>query len=151
MKRYLIVLCLLVVSLGMANSAGATEVKITDPSDGSTVGQNIYVSGTSKEIPSGQNLSVMVYPLNVNLYYPQSAPIYIEPNGNWTTPVGVGSDGDRPGSRFKIFVILADENAQKEINGYLSDCAICNGPVCCPGMQLPDGANVSANITVIRQ
>ena len=70
MKHYILaIFCLLLISMGMASSADATEVKITNPQNGATIPQaSIDIEGTSKEILAGQALWIMVYPHGVNRY-----------------------------------------------------------------------------------
>lgn len=150
-KYVLAVLCLIFVGIGMANNANPTEVKITNPSNGATVSQSIDVEGTSKDIPAGASLWIMVYPHGVNRCYPQDNrdfPIVVMANGDWSTRAVIGSDIDS-GLEFKIFAVLADENANKAIIDYLDKCK-ANGSW--PGMEkLPDGAMPYDKVSVTRK
>lgn len=145
-------LCLLLLSMGIAYSADAVEVKITNPQNGATIPQaSIDVEGTSKEIPAGQTLWIMVYPHGVNRYYPQDQrdlPIVMMANGGWSGQAIVGSDSDS-GLEFKLFAVLADENANTAIIDYLDECK-ANGSW--PGMEtLPEGAMPYDKVSVTRQ
>lgn len=153
MKYYLpAIFCLLLLSMGMASSADATNVKITNPQNGATIPQaSIDIEGTSKEILAGQALWIMVYPHGVNRYYPQDKrdlPIVMMANGDWSTQAIVGSNMDN-GIEFKIFAVLADEKANKAIIDYL-DASRASGSW--DGLvQLPDGATIYDKVSVTRK
>jgi hypothetical protein len=153
MKHYLLaILCLLLVSMGMASSADASEVKITSPQNGATIPQaSIDIEGTSTDIPAGQALWIMVYPHGVNRYYPQDKrdlPIVMMANGDWSAQAIVGSDTDS-GLEFKLFAVLADEKAIKAIIDYL-DASRAKGSW--DGLvQLPDGATICDKVSVTRK
>ena len=152
MREYwLVSLCLLVLGFGTVCCAGATEVEITSPSDGDTVSMVEDLEGTSKDIPEGDELWIMVYPDGVNRYYPQDKrdlPIIPMANGDWTAKAIIGCETDH-GREFKLFAVLANETANAEILEYLDEC-IENGSW--PGLeQLPDGAEIYDYVTVIRE
>jgi len=135
----------------MAYSASSAEVKITNPSNGATVSKSIDVGGTSKDIPAGAALWIMVYPHGVNRYYPQDKrdfPVVMTANGDWSTKAVIGSDTDS-GLEFEIFVVLADEKANQAIIDYL-DKSKASGSW--PGMEpLPDGSMIYDKVSVTRK
>jgi hypothetical protein len=138
--------------MGMAYSADATEVKITNPQNGATIPQaSIDVEGTSEGVSAGQALWIMVYPHGVNRYYPQDKrdlPIVMMANGDWSGQAIVGSDTDS-GLEFKLFAVLADENANKAIIDYLDECKASES---WPGMEkLPEGAMPYDKVSVTRE
>jgi hypothetical protein len=153
MKKYLpISLCFLVLGLGTVCCAGATEVEITSPADGDTVsmiGEDI--EGTSKDIPEGYELWIMVYPDGVNRFYPQDKrdlPLIPMANGDWTAEAIIGSDPDH-GLEFKLYAVLANETANTEILDYLDRSREAGS---WDGLeQLPDGAEIYDYVTVIRE
>ena len=152
MRRYtLVILCLLLVSIGMAYSADATEVKITNPPDGATVSKNVDIGLTSKDIPVGQDFWICVYPIDVKRYYIQDkrhSPIVMTITGNQSTEALVGSDEDS-GMKFKLMTVVADRNAIRAIMDYLDQS---NARGAWNGLEkLPDGAKIFDEITVTRR
>lgn len=151
-KTVLAVLCLLIVSMGMTCSAASTEIKITNPQNGAIIPQaSINVEGTSKDVSAGQFLWLMVYPHGVNRFYPQDKrdlPIIMMANGNWSGQAIVGSETDS-GLEFKIFAVLANEDANQKIIAYLDKCRVDGS---WPGLvQLPDGATIYNGVSVTRK
>jgi hypothetical protein len=152
MRKYsLAILCMLLVSMGMAYSADATEARISYPPDGAIVSKNVEVGIISKDIPVGQQFWISVYPTGVKRYYIQDkrhSPIVKTITGNQSTEVLVGSNEDS-GMKFKLVTIIADRNAIKAIMDYLDQC---NAKGSWPGLdKLPIGAKVLDEITVTRR
>jgi hypothetical protein len=152
MRKYsLVILCILLVSIGLAYSADATEVKISNPPDGAVVSKNVEVTLTSKDIPAGQDFWICVYPIDVKRYYIQDkrhSPIVVTITGNLATEALIGSDDDS-GMKFKLFTIVADTNGIRKIMDYLDQC---NARGSWPGVEtLPDGAKIFDDITVTRR
>jgi hypothetical protein len=146
-KYSFIILCLLLVNIGIAYSANAQEVKITNPHNGDTVPRYIKVEGTSQDITAGQTLWIFVNPPGTKSYYPQGS-IEMTENGFWYTNAVVGGDS-YSGSEFKIFAVIADEKANKVIMDYLNRCRTDNS---WPGLRhLPDGTMTRDMITVKRR
>lgn len=144
------VLCVMLITMGVTYCAESTEIKITKPSEGSTVSQIVDVEGTSMDIPTGYELWIMVYPSVVNRYYPQDKrdlPIHIMANGDWLGKAIVGGSMDT-GLEFKLFVVLADESASNEVITYLDECKRRKS---WPGLEeLPEGAVAYDVVSVIR-
>ena len=65
------------------NAVGPKEsvVRITYPSDGATVEIREIVRGKSQNVPKEQAIWVVIYPHEVNRYYPQDYPADIQANG----------------------------------------------------------------------
>jgi hypothetical protein len=150
-KCTLVILCMLLASIGMAYSAGATEVKITNPPDGAIVSKNVDIGLTSKDIPAGQDYWICVYPIDVKRYYIQDkrhSPIGMTITGKQSTEALIGTDEDS-GIKFKLLAIVADKNAIKTIMSYLDQS---NARGSWLGLEkLPDGAKIFDEITVTRR
>jgi hypothetical protein len=150
-KYSLVILCLLLVSIGMAYSADAAEVKISNPPDGAVVSKNVDIVLVPKDIPAGQDYWICVYPIDVKRYYIQDkrhSPIVMTITGNQSTEALVGSDEDS-GMKFKLMTIVADKNAIKAIMDYLDQS---NAKGAWVGLEkLPNGAKISDEITVTRR
>lgn len=151
MRTYtLSVLCVMVITMSMTYCAESTEIKITKPSEGSTISQIVDVEGASMDIPTGYELWIMVYPNVANRYYPQDKrdlQIHIMANGDWLGKAIVGGSMDT-GLEFKLFVVLADESASNEIIKYLDECKLRGS---WPGLEeLPEGAVAYDVVSVIR-
>lgn len=135
---------------GLPPTAGTpTEVKITSPLDGALVGATEPVKGTVRGIPERNEIWIFVHPHTVNKYYPQRSSAVIQ-NGEWSlpSPVGIGSDND-DGKKFDIIAVLADKEAQEEINTYFKTCEESGQ---WPGMdEIPVSAKEYNRITVTRK
>jgi hypothetical protein len=125
-------------------------LKITYPVDASSVSQNEAVSGVSKNIPTGQQIWVIVYAHEANQFYPISS-IDTQPNGNWSSIITIGEANDS-GYSFDIIVALANQDAQNQINAYkiyAKNNYSTNDSY--PGMsELPSGLVTYDRITVTR-
>jgi hypothetical protein len=122
------------------------EISITYPSNSATVQMNEIITGTAKNIPDDQQLWIVIYPQSTYKYYPQN-PVNIQGDGSWTLPVQFGRESN-VGTKFDIVALLADKNAQKELNYYM-DTSAKNGSYSGMGM-LPDGTIEITNIRVTR-
>lgn len=123
-----------------------TEINITYPLDGASVGITESVKGTQKNIPAGDEIWIFVHPHTENKYYPQRSSAAIQ-NGEWSLSVCIGSESDA-GKKFDIIAVLADTKAQEEINAYFETCEKTGE---WPGMDnIPNSAKEYDNITVTR-
>ena len=123
-------------------------VRITYPSDGATVEIREIVRGTSQNIPKEQAIWVVIYPHEVNRYYPQDYPADIQANGYWSSLAFFGSEKDT-GKKFDVVVVLANKDAQDTFNAYLKKG---KEEKSWPGLErLPEGAVIYDRITVTRK
>jgi hypothetical protein len=141
MKKYLfVILCMLLTSIGMTYCADATEAKISSPLNGTMVPKIIDVELAVKDIPTGQDLWIGVYPLDVKRYYIQDkrhSPIVRTISGNLSTEARIGIDFD-DGLRFRLVTIVANRTAMVAILDYMDKS---NKIGSWPGLvELPDGA-----------
>lgn len=96
-------------------------VEITYPSDNTFVEYHETVRGTSKNIPEGSTIWVVV--LSSNRYYPQPNSAGISSNnGEWSSPVYIG-EPDITNVKFDIYATIADSNAQQAFETYLAQPA----------------------------
>jgi len=124
-----------------------TEVKISYPHDGSSVEMLEIIRGTSRRIPEGQVVWVVVFPHVTGCYYPQDYPADVQENGDWSSRAHIGVQGD-VGLRFDIIVVVADKEAQNAFNAYLMEG---RDKKTWPGLEgLPDGAVIYDRVTVTR-
>lgn len=126
----------------------STEVKITEPLAGASVGMLEMVKGTSRNIPSGQTIWVVIYSQDVGRYYPQNEPADIRANGGWDSRCSFGVEQDS-GKKFDIIAVLTNKEAQDTFNSYLTQAREQKS---WPGLErLPDSAVRYDRITVIRK
>jgi hypothetical protein len=152
MKKYLfVILCLLLVSIGIAYSADATEAKIVSPLNGTMVPKIIDVEINAKDIPTELDLWLGVYPLDVKRYYIQDkrhSPFVRTIRGNLSTEAQVGIDFDS-GLKFRLLTIVANKTAIVAIMDYLDKS---NKIGSWPGLvTLPDGAVIYDTKIVTRE
>ena len=124
-----------------------TEVKITYPSNFSTVNMNDTLSGIAKNIPEGKELYILVYAPGVNKYYPQNNRMHIT-DDMWSVPIWVGLKSD-VGEQFDIIAVIADKDAQVAYTSYMITCNKTNER---PGLaDILSGSKECDKITVIRK
>lgn len=122
------------------------EITITYPSDLPKVNITETIHGTAKNIPEGQQLWIAIYPQTAFKYYPQN-PVNIQSDGSWNVPAQFGGEKN-VGEKFNIVAVLADKNAQKDLNTYMD---FSENASSWSGMrELPDGTTKITNLTVIR-
>jgi hypothetical protein len=128
------------------STLASPTIKMTYPSNASLVNIQETVKGTAENIPEGQKLWILVYPLTANKFYPQSGNVNVI-NGGWSLTIGLGTK-ENIGEIFKIITVLADKKAQDEFNAYLNTCKAVNE---WPGMDaIPNSAKVYDEVTVTR-
>lgn len=122
------------------------EITITYPSALPKVNITETIHGTAKNISEGQQFWIAVYPQTAFKYYPQN-PVNIQSDGSWDVPAQFGGENN-VGEKFDIVAVLADKNAQTELNKYMD---ASEKAVFWPGMrELPNGTTKITNLTVIR-
>ncbi|MBN1979568.1 MAG: hypothetical protein JW918_19400 [Anaerolineae bacterium] len=125
-----------------------TEVEISYPRNQAQVEQTEVVRGTSRAIPDGDVIWVVVLSQEAGRYYPQNYAAEVEAKGNWSSITYVGVEGDE-GRKFDILAIVADKAAQDAFSAYLADARDKSD---WPGLdKLPEGATVYSRITVTRK
>lgn len=96
-------------------------VEITYPNDNTLVDYQETVRGTSKNIPEGSTIWVVV--LSSNRYYPQPNSAAINSNnGEWYSPAYLGEPYST-NVKMDICAIIADSNAQQAFETYLAQPA----------------------------
>lgn len=93
-----------------------TSVLITSPTDGSKVSILATVQGTAHNVPTGEELWILIVPNNVTGYYPQSGPVVVTGN-TWSSSARVGLPSDK-GLGFTLIAALADQKGGAVIRAY---------------------------------
>lgn len=96
-----------------------THIEIIYPSDGSQVPIDAIVKGKSANVPKNKMIWVIVYSFFSGKHFPSQNPAQIDNNGNWTSPVIIGSAEDY-GKAFTISTYLIDEMGRNEIEKELA-------------------------------
>jgi len=145
----LVILLFLCYTCNLTNAAQSNDestIKITYPSNASFVNIKETVIGTAGNIPEGQKLWILIYPLAANKFYPQHWSVNVI-NGNWSIPVELGTKYNA-GETFKIIAVLADQESNKELTNYINT----GNSTGWPGMSsIPVGAQVVDEVTVTRK
>jgi len=103
------------------------------------------INGTAKNIPNGQQLWIVIH-IHGEEFYPQK-PVAVQNDGSWSLPVQFGGARD-VGTKFDIYAVLADKNAQKVLNNYIDESTNANS---WKGMSaLPNGITTITQLTVTR-
>lgn len=125
-----------------------TEVKIVAPPDRGKVKQTEMVKGTSRNIPSGQIIWVVVFVHKAGQYYPQNQPADVQSDGDWASVTYFGIPSD-VGLMFDAIAVLADDASQTAFNNYLTEARDKNNYA---GLEkLPVGAKIYSRVTVTRE
>lgn len=127
------------------------SVTITTPKQGSDQPQNITVQGKASNIPSSKVLWLLVQVQGVDGYFPQAndttnpSPISFS-DGTWSVPATIGTSADK-GKTFTLITVLVDQNsdAENEIVAYFQQPGSSY-----VGIQLPPGAEVMGQVSVVR-
>jgi hypothetical protein len=123
----------------------AAEINIVYPSNSATVQMKETITGTAKNIPDGQQLWIAISPQGEE-FYPQ-IPVVVLNDGSWSLPVQFG-EVQNVGTKFDIYAVLADKNAQNTLNNYINESKNTN---LWKGMSvLPDGTITITKLTVVR-
>lgn len=144
--RTVAVLCLTLLSIGCP--APKPAVKITEPIEGAIVETKQMVRGTSRGVPTGQAIWVVVFVHDVTRYYPQNQFADVQANGGWSSMTSIGIPTD-VGLKFDLIAVLADSEGRTAFNNYLINAKNKNDY---PGLeQLPPGVTVYDRISVTRK
>jgi len=124
------------------------EVRITYPVGETVVDQTQTIRGTSRSIPAGAVIWVVVFSPDVGAYYPQDQPAALEADGVWSSTAYIGIDTDA-NKRFDILALVADRNIQDSFTAYLAESR-AKGQW--PGLRnLPAGDVPLSRVSVIRR
>jgi len=130
------------------------QANITSPLDNSSVGFTVPVSGTWKNIPSDQQLWLVIWPKNVHRAYPQEGPIKLlftngdRPSGTWSGTVYLGEQNAGTNETYLIITVLANSEANSTFSNYLDQGAVTGNY---PGLSnLPSGAKGFDQVNVTR-
>jgi hypothetical protein len=124
------------------------QAAITYPRDNTEVSGYESVLGTSSDIPAGSELWLIVYLPSTHRYYPHSAPVNLEPNGDWSSPLYIGGPEDA-GLTAHVMLYLVDTDAGQALRDYLTASEADQE---WPGLDgLPAGAAQQDSVKVTRQ
>jgi FtsH-binding integral membrane protein len=125
------------------------KITISNPENGSIVGFEEIIQGTSVRIPQDSDIWIIIYNQTASLYYPNSNPVQAEIQGNWqllTEEIGIPNDS---GSRFIIIATLVNSEGRVDLNAYVVNSQREGEWL---GMDsLPDGVLPYDQVTVIRE
>jgi len=144
--RIVVVVALTLLSIGCP--APKPAVKITEPVEGALVDPSQMVRGTSRWVPTGQAIWVVVFVQKVGRYYPQNQAADVQANGGWSSITYIGIPSD-VGLKFDLIAVLADSEGQAAFNKYLTNAR--NKSDYAGLEQLPTGATVYDRISVTRK
>lgn len=152
LPRVVLVFLISFLALGfimVAWPTGPASLSITKPSNNGTVHWQEFVEGESQNLGQNSEIWVVIKPLGVERYYPQSFPVDLYSNGKWTGRANFGEQNATDiGRQFQLIAVLADSNASNAIHGYLDSCA---SKKLCDGLkELPQGAVMQDVITVTK-
>ncbi len=120
---------------------------ITNPQDNSLVISPVSISGIVENIPYEHHLWLVVNPHGTNGWWPQTREIIAKQNGNYSGSVILGGLNNK-GQQFDIHLVLANNEANKSFNEYMSSGANTNSY---PEVPLPEGAKSLTYITVTKR
>lgn len=124
----------------------STDLAITSPADGSKVPVLVEVRGTSCNIPSDQELWMLVLPAGVTAYYPQPGPVVISSDGQWSIGAAVGQNTPADiGRPYILIAALADQDGSTALQAYLNRGD--NSGL----KRLPQGVQILRQIQVVRK
>jgi len=124
------------------------EIAIANLKDSDSVEQTTILEGTYKNISKNEKIWVFINSLEVNRYYPQNTFAELDANGNWSSLAYFGQERDT-GKKFKIIIVLVNEDAIIQILNYLKDAVNKNDY---SGMEkIPENAVIYVQKIVIRK
>ncbi len=125
-----------------------TDIRITYPQNQALIDRIENIQGTSRNIPDGYQMWLVIFSKDVGKFYPQEDPILVGPNEMWSKKCYIGSDRDA-GKDFELMVVLADPSANSVFLDYIEESELAGK---WPGLNgLPEGADVYAKVNVIRR
>jgi len=128
------------ISVTRRSSSAETAIAITSPVNNANVGMIEWVSGTSQNIPAGQQLWIVVH--EGNLYFPMMNITQRNADGTWQYNTTIGKEDDA-GKSFEIMAVLANNSAQETVQAWYQK------PYDLPS--LPVGMTPYSTVTVTRQ
>lgn len=124
------------------------DVRIIVPADNAAVPILVNVRGKYQSLPQEQNLYIIIYSTDIGKYYPQVRPVQIQPDQTWSCDVSIGLTQDT-GKVFLIMAVLANKEAQNELNFYINRVQEVNDS---PGIKdLPKGTQICSFVKVTRK
>ncbi|HEX6750194.1 MAG TPA: hypothetical protein VF092_23070 [Longimicrobium sp.] len=102
--------------------AATPEVRITSPANGGSAGMQETIRGTSRHLPRGDSIWVVLYIPSTARYYPQDRPADVQAGGGWNALAQLGGAQDA-GRRFEVLAVAADAAARAEFHGYIDEGA----------------------------
>ncbi len=133
---------------GSLTSTCGEKVKIILPGDNQTVPIPLRVTGTHQNLSQEQKIYVIVYSTDVARFYPQLNPIMEQSDNTWSCDVLVGLDRDA-GRKFVVYAVLANKDAQKELDIYINQVKDTNDSRGLKG--LPKGAEICSFVRIQRE
>jgi hypothetical protein len=127
------------------SGCSSTDVITTTPVSESTVSIVATVQGTACEIPSTEELWVLIVPDGVTAYYPQPGPVVVTNDGKWSASATVGQNNDS-GRGFVLVTALADQEGSAAIQAYFHQ----SGSDFKGLYPLPKGIQLMSQVHVIR-
>jgi hypothetical protein len=112
------------------------------------VDQVQMVRGSSRAVPSGQLVWVVVFVHKVGRYYPQNQAADVQSGGGWSSLAYIGVPTD-VGLKFDLLAVLVDDSGRSAFASYLArarDRSSFEGLE-----QLPQGVTVYDRISVTRK
>jgi hypothetical protein len=120
-------------------------IKVTFPSPNARVEIEETILGESSSIPSESAIWVFVYSYPDGKLYPHEREAQADANGQWSARnVDIGALQDQ-GEKFDIIAVLANENGQTAIKGYIDRTESAGLE------QLPEGVKEYDRVTVVRE
>lgn len=128
--------------------APEATLMIGTPEDGSLIGKQITVSGTSSNLDDQDRVMLVVYWPEGGRYYPVAEPVeFATGTGDWRIRAQVGQDGGQ-GVTFDLILVLNDSEAHQELESYLEQA---KGASSYDGLvELPQGTQRFDTVTVTR-
>jgi hypothetical protein len=126
----------------------ATQLRITSPREGARVEMQETIRGTSRNLPAGDSVWLVIFIPDAGRYYPQDRPADVQAGGGWNSPahLGLGDDGGR---RFEVLAVAADAPTRAAFGRYLAESARGRS---WPGIErLPATAREFDRVAVIRR
>ncbi len=96
------------------------RITFIEPQDESVQFSPVSLLGSSANLPKDKHYWIVVNPHGSNGWWPQTREIILKQNNRWS---GVALLGGDKGQKFDIHFILADKQAHKDFNDYLTECA----------------------------
>jgi hypothetical protein len=123
----------------------ATRVSFTLPKTDASVPRLLPVQGTACNVPDGKQVWLLVLPEGTTACHPQTGPIMVSRDGNWTASAYVGLDGAVDvGRGFILIAALADPSGSNAMRQYFdqADQQFNGFATLPPGIQLMDQVRV---------